>query len=697
MLTYFVYCGLYATQRHLAFETGAFDVGVYAQPLWNFIQGRGFAVSIIEDNGPIRWATHVEPILFLIAPLYKLWPDPRILLWLQVAGLTLAALPLYALGVRRLQNEGAALTVVAAYFLLPATESVTLFDFHSVTLAPLFLLSAFYFLDLALATQGKSLWLWPETNVGQGSCTTTGVSLSYKWAYTLSTLFFLLAMSTKEDIPLYVLVVGLYLLVLRRRWGEGITLVVVSGVWFYIATQVIIPAYRTGGGQSIYLAWFETLGDTPLEIVLSPFTQPDKVLALIFRPGNLPALSMLTLPLALLPLLGFPFLFIAAPGLAQFLLSNNPTLRQLETWHYAAPMLAFVILATIDGLARTVWLGQKLSIKYQVSSAKPTFSRFTFYVSRFTLPTLTLLLLLSALTYHYLRGYSPLSILYEWPDVTPHHQLGRDIAATIPADSSVLAQAQLIPYVAHREKLGIWSGPLYTDYDYVWLDLSHHKLPNRFNAHGEFLTGLVIEEGFGPIVAKDGYLLLKKGAERIPISEELFSFTEFDHLPPDAQPFNAVFDNTLKLVGVKPEVHRLATSETEPQVMLYFEVLQKPTKDYLLFVYRIDENGEVGGATDYAQPALFWWPTSRWQTGDHRQVRVNTIPWWTGDKTTFAYALGFSRSDDPWNEAARLPITQVGPDNPPGSQPINNETLLPIAAFCRFGGLAYPVSLEDIN
>ena len=169
ILLNFTYAGLYATQRHLAFETGAFDVGVYAQPLWNFTQGRNFTGSIQADNGPLRWANHVEPILFLIAPLYKLWPDPRSLLWLQVAALSLAALPLFALAVRRLQNEWAALAIVLAYFLLPATQAVTLFDFHAVALAPLFLLSALYFLDLALALQGKSLWLWPEANGKEGT------------------------------------------------------------------------------------------------------------------------------------------------------------------------------------------------------------------------------------------------------------------------------------------------------------------------------------------------------------------------------------------------------------------------------------------------------------------------------------------------------------------------------------------------
>lgn len=697
ILVYFSYFGLYANQRYLAAETGAFDLGVYAQPMWNFIHGRDFAVSLIEDNGPIRWATHVEPILFLIAPLYWLWPDPRLLLWLQVAGMSLAALPLYALAVRRLRSEWIALLIVLAYFLMPATEAVTLFDFHAVALAPLFLLSAIYFLDRALAIQGKSLWLWPEAKWRGNEAAYTSTPAPFSILYLLSSIFFFLALSTKEDISLNVFMIGLYLLVLRHRRWEGGSLMLVGLVWFYVAFQVIIPAYRTGGGHSIYTAWFETLGHTPLEIALSPFTKPDQVLALVFQPGSLPALGMLTIPLALLPWLGLPFLAMAAHSLAITLLSQNPTLRQLETWHYAAPMLPFVMLATIDGLARVSFYVQR-SAKLQPSTFKLQ-------------PLLALILLLTALVYHHLRGYSPLAQLQEWPEVTAHHQLGRELAASIPAEASVLAQAQLAPYVAHRYRLGIWSGPLDTNYDYIWLDLSHPKFPNRFNAHGELLTGLTIEPEFGFVAMKDGYLLLKKGAPRIPIPEELFTFTQFDQLSADAQPVDVVFADMLKLVAVKPEVRRLATSETEPQVVLYFEVLQQPTEDYHLFLYLLDQTGKIVGATDYPQPAIFWWPTSRWQTGDHRQVRVNTIPWWTGDKTTFAYALALSRNDDPWDVSARLPITLLaeskvtsGRDealaaeasNPPGAQLLDNDTLLTLVAFRRFAGLPYPQPLTSL-
>jgi uncharacterized membrane protein len=700
----FIYIGRVATQRYLAFETGAFDLGVYAQPLWNFIHGHGFYLSLQDATGSLRWADHIEPILFLIAPIYALWPDPRTLLWLQAAGLSLAGLPLFGLAARRLQNEWAALVIVLAYFLLPAAQAVMLFDFHAVAQAPLFLLGAFFFLDRALALQGQSLWLWPDAPPLNAAA--AGVerkmagqaeTRSLRRAYGLAGLFFLLALSTKEDISLHVFMIGLYLLALRRRWREGGSLMIVGLIWFYGTFEVLIPFFRTSGKQSLFVGWFETLGRTPAEIALAPLTAPAKVLNLILRPDNLPPLAMITIPLALLPVAGLPFLAMAAPSLAFSLLSQNPTPRQFETWHYTAPMLAFILLAAVDGLARISYYGPRLLARLRPGSR---------LASRPVITTgLTVLLLITALTYQYLRGYSFLSALPEWPEVTAHHQLGRELAATIPPEAHVLAQAQLAPSVAHRQEVAIWSGPLDTDYDYIWLDLSHPRLPNRFNAHAEFLTGMIIEHSFGPVAAKDGYLLLKKGAERIPLPEELFSFTEYKELPARAQRFAAVFGDTLQLVAVQPDVRRLATSETEPQVVLYFEALRQPAEDYHLFIYQLDQTGAITGATDYAQPALYWWPTSRWQAGDQRQVRVNTIPWWTGDNTLFSstdqpvfgYAIGFSRRDDPWDVSARLPVRLTGPANPPGSQPLDDDTLLSIIAFHRVAGLPRPAPLISLG
>jgi len=672
MLIYFGWSAHYANLRYLTFETGAYDLGVYSQPLWNFINGNNFNISLLDEVS-LRWGIHVEPILLLIAPLYALTQEPRLLMWLQIGAITLSAWPMYALAIRRIGNEWPALTVVLAFFLLPATQAVTLFDFHAVTFAPLFLLCGFYFLDRHLTNRGTSLWIWPKQSNSPSNASWPILPLA------LAYLFFILAMSTKEDIPLHVFMVGLYLL-LRRQWKVGGSLTIISLIWFVIAFRLIIPAYRTGQAESIYVDWFETLGNTPIEIALSPLTNPQAVFNLIFQPGTIPALLMITAPLAFLPVAGFPFLLMSGASIAFVLLSSNPTLRQLESWHYTAPMLAFLMLATMDGLARLQQL-----CKSQIATCKLQ-------------AVMTIILLLTAVTYHYYRGYSPWSVLYEPLTITAHHELGHTLATNIPQSAALLAQAQLIPQTVNRKELAIWSGPLYTEFEYVWLDLSHHKLPNRFNAHGDFLTGLIHEPQFGFETMQDGYMVLKKGADRPVIPPEFFTFTEYETVPDTAQRFDVMFDDIFKLIAVQPEIRRLATTETEPQVILYLEVLQKPNQAYHLYLYRLDDQGEVVGATDYPQPALFWWPTSQWKAGDKRQIRVNTIPWWTGDQSKFGYAIGFSQVEDPWDITTRLSVSWLAKSvNPPASGPIDENTLQPIAAFERWFGLPYyaPLTILD--
>ena len=184
----------------------------------------------------------------------------------------------------------------------------------------------------------------------------------------LSGLFFVLALGTKEDVALHVFMIGLYLLVLRRRWRPGLALAIVGLAWFYVSFYVIIPSSRPTGAGSAYVGFFDSLGDTPLEIALAPIRAPGEVAALLVTPENIQALKMLILPLAFTPLVGLPMFILAAPTLAITLLSSNPLMHQLETYHYAAPAIPFVILAAVDGIARLSnirWKNGGISFKPQ--------------------------------------------------------------------------------------------------------------------------------------------------------------------------------------------------------------------------------------------------------------------------------------------------------------------------------------------
>jgi uncharacterized membrane protein len=680
---YVLVFGVLAARAYPAHETGAFDLGVYDQALWNAAQGRGLSLTLAPQVGPTRFSVHVEPILFLIVPIYRyVTDDPRVLLWLQSVVIALGGLPLYGLARRRLADDWAALAMVATYFLLPALESVNLFDFHAVGLVPTLLLAAFYFLDRALITADDPRGLWTgkaKYQITNHKSQITNVGLSG--------LFFLLALGTKEDISLHVFMIGLYLLVLRRRWRPGLTLIVVGLVWFYVAFYVIIPASRPTATGSVYVSFYDALGDTPLDVALSPIRTPGKVVALLAAPENIQALKMLTLPLALMPLVGLPIFILAAPTLAITFLSNNPLMHQLETYHYAAPAVPFVILAAVDGVAR---LSNLKSANLKSANLK-------------TPLVLSLLVLITSLAYHHYRGYSPLARPFHWPVVTAHERLGDEIAASIPPLVPVVAQAELVPLVSHRPWIQIWQGPFDERADYYLLDLLHPAFVNRDGAQEGLLADVAQDPTVGPIHTQDGYLLVQRGAPRRPTTPEFFTFVYADP-PPSATRVAATFDDTLQLLAFETR-RNYADREAEPLITLYWRVLSPPEEDYFVAVFLLDEAGQPVGVTRYQQPLTVWWPTSRWEPGRTVRMLANTFPWWTGDRRRFGYGVAVVRGGEPtsasspaqpgqaaepWDVASRLPVVR----DDGGPAPLDGGTLLPLVEFKRVAGIPYEVKTK---
>ncbi|MEM7032957.1 MAG: DUF2079 domain-containing protein [Chloroflexota bacterium] len=659
ILLYIVTFGTLASQRHYTHETSTFDLGNYDQAIWNVSQGNGPILTTTPDLAANRMGFHVEPILFLIGPLYWFWANPLLLLWLQTLSLGLAAWPIYLLAKRRLGSGWWAIVIVVMYLSMPALQSVTLFDFHAVALSPFFMLWAIYFLDQALVSQGRSAGFWLSKQAFKNRDLSEVTRPTHQF-YIFSAIFFVLAMATKEDVPLHVLMVGLYTLLGLRQWRVGLVLIAVSLGWAMIAFGVVIPAYRLGGGQSPYVKFFPSLGATPLEIALSPILKPFQVMALVFTSRNLAVLRMLTVPFAGLNLLGLPIFILAAPTLAISFLSKNPLLQELETWHYAAPALPFVTLAAIDGLAH---LNRLTTNTTKSKDANTVF---------------LILILIVPLGYHYFRGYSPLSKPFHWPQATEHHRLGDDIAHSLPPNAKLQIQAELGPHFTQRDQVTVWTGPLAPEADYLILDVSHPKFWNVDNAHANFISSLVYQDQFGLVRTEDGYLVAKNGAPPAPTQEGFQDFLFADDIW-DTAPHLATFDNWLALVGVEPHTRR----ETEAEVTLYFKVLSAPERDYFVHLYLLNAQGETVGVTKFQQPVLVWWPTHLWQTGDLIKIRFNTLTWWTGDgnQNQFSYAVGLLREDEPWQIDDRLSV---------GGDYALPENLAYVHSFERVFGMIYP-------
>ncbi len=140
-----------------------------------FTNWRGVELNLATDS---RLAMHVEPIYFLIAPIYWLRQQPETLLILQTVVLALGAWPVFWLARERLESDLAGVAFAAVYLLFPGLEAANLWEFHAVALAAPLLLFAFYY---GQAGRWRLFWL-----------------------------FAVLAMMTKEEIPLTAALMGMY-------------------------------------------------------------------------------------------------------------------------------------------------------------------------------------------------------------------------------------------------------------------------------------------------------------------------------------------------------------------------------------------------------------------------------------------------------------------------------------------------------
>ncbi len=96
--------GWLAIQRHLAFKTNG-DMGIFVQAIWTTAHGRPFYVTVFGGETNFL-GHHFAPLLAVLTPVYRLWPDARCLLVIQVALLALAVVPLYVFARPRTRRIG---------------------------------------------------------------------------------------------------------------------------------------------------------------------------------------------------------------------------------------------------------------------------------------------------------------------------------------------------------------------------------------------------------------------------------------------------------------------------------------------------------------------------------------------------------------------------------------------------------------
>lgn len=307
--------------RWWTFQYTTFDLAFYVQAIWLAVRGEWY-VSILDL--PLL-GNHAEPIVYLFTPLYAVCPHPMVFVVVQAIAIAVSAVLAWRIAIQMHLPHRAAGIAAALILITPATGFTAIHEFHPEAFAiPLIL-------GMAAARGGE------------------------KWGgYCLSTL---LLLGCKENLTLVVLAWCAVFAVIDRnrgarwqiRWNvlPGLTAI----AWFLAYTQWISPALNNG--KIDYGGLYQHLGNSGREIVSNFLFQPSLAFNAAWqalREGDL-VWSLVG------PLLGLPFLrarwwFIAAPILAQHLLSWRVSEWTIH-FHYAAPLVPLVWLAAVEVLART--------------------------------------------------------------------------------------------------------------------------------------------------------------------------------------------------------------------------------------------------------------------------------------------------------------------------------------------------------
>jgi uncharacterized membrane protein len=396
---YIVLLSTLSILRHNAFASN-YDLANMDQTVWNTAYGHFFSLTGGEETVS-RLSIHADFILILLAPFYLIWNDVRVLLISESVALALGAIPVFFLAWKVLKSRLVALCISFVYLINPGLQWIDIYDFHGVAFAVPTLLSAFYFAYIK------------------------------KWKWYI--LFAFLALLTKEQISLFLVMLSFVIFFIFKERRVAIITFIFCSIWFLLMFFVVIP-YFSPGGKHWALDWLKLSGGGNTEVLEMVRYVWDRT----FSYETFDYLRRLTRPFGYLPIFGFPWFFLSLPELAINLFSTQAQMRSTR-FHYHSGIIPTLVIATIFGLSFMSFFLRKFKLKEK-------------YV-KIILYLMVFYLVAAALRVNYNRSPLPSTpscwcLIYQ---VSEEDTKFKEILNKIPPGAKVAASGNIRPHITHRE------------------------------------------------------------------------------------------------------------------------------------------------------------------------------------------------------------------------------------------------------
>jgi uncharacterized membrane protein len=317
---------------------GYHDFGHFAWRVASTWEGRGF---LQETPGLPAFWDHFNPGLALLAPLWGLWPDAPLFILLQAICLAVPV-PL-VFGIARLwgAREPTAAAWAVGYLLVPSVSQLNLnfsYGWHPVSMAlPLIFLAVWLLLRRQRAAALAALLLagsFEETIVVAMACLCFALAFQV-WRLRRRTASPSSAIGHASEF------------VLAERLPTGVWLVLGMAL-----TTLFLVAYKFAGFAQFQTGRFSNLGDSAVEIALSPGLRPQEFWGQVLRLNAIYFLLAITVPLGLRSVIrGWPMLLAAALPLGVLLAWQRPAATCLA-FQYVTSLIPILLLAAMTGARR---------------------------------------------------------------------------------------------------------------------------------------------------------------------------------------------------------------------------------------------------------------------------------------------------------------------------------------------------------
>lgn len=422
----FLFAVLFAglgVSNHRNYGTWSYDMGIYDQGIWLISRGEQF----MSVRGMNFWGHHFNLIAYLFVPFYWMGlGGPELLYVVQAIALAWAAFPVYLIARDKFAKPWIGFLFALVYLLYAPVQWISWAMFHPEALVIAPFLYAWWF-----AT--KERWGWFLAMV-------------------------LLALSTREDVALAVMMLGVVLAIYMRAapnyrrilWRCAGTFVL-GAVWYLVAGRLLV--LFNDGKEPFYITYFYgNYGDTGPEVVETMLLHPDRVVSDAVQHDRLKFYKQLGWPLAWLPLFNPLALLMAVPQMLASVTSLSPYSRMIN-YQYTSVMIAPLMISSIHG-------GHML---------------YRFRPARWSLP---IAMVLCALVSNIAWAPSPIGQpgnYYAWAQNSPRRPSLDHAVSLIPDDASVSASYQLVPHMSHRHEVYDWPNPFWAS---VWGNDDCGRLPD---------------------------------------------------------------------------------------------------------------------------------------------------------------------------------------------------------------------------